>query len=187
MPRRAKPQTAPVWANRIVRSGVRPASEFLAHPDNFRVHPHTQEEALRGVLERVGWVQEVIVSERTGRIVDGHLRVLTALKNGDDTPVPFKEIDVTENEEALLLAALDPIAALAGHDDAKYKELLDLLPDGDQALAAACMGEQAPVETEVTFTAKVHHRVVVDCESEAAAFKLHERLSEEGYRCQLKG
>jgi hypothetical protein len=27
------------WRNRIVGSGVKPASEFMANPDNWRVHP----------------------------------------------------------------------------------------------------------------------------------------------------
>ena len=175
------------WANRIVASGVRPAGEFVAHPDNYRLHPHAQEDALVGVLDKVGWVQEVIVSQRTGYVIDGHLRVLAALRKGEETPVPFKEVDVSENEEALLLAALDPLSALAGHDQAKYDELLALIPDDMLDLAKAAWGDPLPDETTVSFTAKAHHRVVVECADEAAAFKLHERLTQEGYACHLKG
>lgn len=184
MPKKKQQQA---WENRIVRTGVRPAKEFLGHPDNYRIHPHTQEEALVGVLGKIGWVQDVIVNARTGYLVDGHLRVLAALKQGDDTPVPFKEIDVSEHEEALLLAALDPLSAQAGHDAVKYQELVDLLPDDLRTLATAAWGdEEVPAETTVQFTARQHYRVVVECEDEAAAVRLHERLTAEGFTCQLK-
>lgn len=183
----AKKKQSQAWANRIVNTGTRPASEFVAHPDNYRVHPHVQEQALVGVLGTVGWVQDVIVNRRTGYLVDGHLRVLAALRHGDDTPVPFKEIDVSEHEEALLLASLDPIAAQAGHDAKKYGELVDLLPEDLRALADAAWGEaELPTETTVQFTAREHHRVVVECADETTAVQLHERLTAEGYTCALK-
>jgi hypothetical protein len=184
MARKKKPTA---WTNRIVGSGERAAKEFVAHPDNYRIHPHAQEQALVGVLATVGWVQDVIVNKRTGYLVDGHLRVLAALREGDDTPVPYKEIDVSEHEEALLLASLDPLSALAGHDAAKYKELVDLLPADLRTLADLAWGdEDRSTETKVEFTARAHHRVVVDCADEGAAVQLHDRLVAEGYSCQLK-
>lgn len=171
------------WRNRIVESGVKRADQFLAHPDNWRVHPGSQEEALVGILNRVGWVQDVIESKRTGHVLDGHLRVKAALRKGDATPVPYKVVDVTEHEEALLLASLDPLSALATTDQAKYDELVGLLPEEFALLASLAKGD-VKVPTTVQFEVQEHHRVVVECESEEARDRLLARLTEDGYACR---
>src|SRR5437867_4576224 len=67
------------WRNRIVGSGEEAPDQLLANPKNWRIHPKHQQEALAGVLDEVGWVQEVIVNQQTGHLVDGHLRVTLAL------------------------------------------------------------------------------------------------------------
>ena len=172
------------WANRIVSSGVQPAGQFLAHPDNWRIHPGAQEEALIGILDRVGWVQDVIVSQRTGYTLDGHLRVASALRRGEETPVPYKVVDVTEAEEALLLASLDPIAALAGTDNAKYEELVGLLPDDLAVLAKLAKGSAETAKTLVQFTAQEKHTVVVECADAQQQRDLLSRLTQEGYTCR---
>lgn len=68
------------FRNRIVGSGVEAPDQLLANPRNWRLHPKEQQEALEGVLDTVGWAQEVVVNRTTGHIVDGHLRVMIALR-----------------------------------------------------------------------------------------------------------
>lgn len=111
-----------------------PASEFLANPLNWRIHPQFQQEALSGALNEIGWIDEVTVNRRTGRVVDGHLRVTLALRQGEQTPVPYREIDLSEEEEALALATKDPIAALAVTDAQQYAALIDGVSSGEAAL-----------------------------------------------------
>ncbi len=123
------------WENRIIGHGEMPAAQFLANPANWRVHPQFQKEALTGVLDSVGWIDEVTINRQTGRIVDGHLRVTLALSQGDMTLVPYREIDVSPEHEALILATKDPIAALATTDDQQLLELVGELQVDDPALA----------------------------------------------------
>jgi len=111
------------WRNRIVGEGEQRASQFMAHPNNWRVHPQAQREAMRGALNEVGWVQRVVVNRRTGYLLDGHERVWQALQNGDAV-VPYIEVDLDEEEEAYVLATLDPIGAMAIADTAKLDVLL---------------------------------------------------------------
>lgn len=113
-----------------------PASEFLANPANWRVHPKPQREALRGVLNQIGWVQTVMVNANTGTLIDGHLRIDEALRMGDDTPVPFVAVDLSPEEEALILATLDPLSALAVADKDKLDELLREVQTSDAAVMA---------------------------------------------------
>jgi hypothetical protein len=124
MAKRQSTQPAQEWRNRIVNTGTRPAGEFMANTKNWRIHPKNQRQALTGVLEEVGWVTGVIVNRTTGAVVDGHARIEEALKLGDDTPVPFIEVELSEEEEAKILATLDPISAMAGADKAQLDALL---------------------------------------------------------------
>lgn len=122
------------WQNRIIGSGTERPDQLLANPRNFRRHPREQQSALRGVLSEVGWVQDVIVNQQTGFLVDGHLRVELAMREGQ-TDVPVKYVDLSPDEEALVLASLDPIAALATADaDALTALLADVQSDNTDVL-----------------------------------------------------
>ena len=123
------------WQNRISRYGDEAPDQLLAHPLNFRVHPKPQEDALAGVLTEVGIVQNIIVNERTGHLIDGHLRVSLALRQNQPT-VPVTYVDLSPEEEALILATLDPISAMAASDADKLRRLLDDVSTGDAALMA---------------------------------------------------
>jgi len=114
------------WQNRIVGYDNVEPNQLLANPYNFRIHSATQQRALTGSMETLGWVQDVIVNKRTGHIVDGHLRVSLALRT-DQPIVPVKYVDLTEEEEAQALLSLDPISAMAGEDAAKIDELLQIV------------------------------------------------------------
>jgi ParB-like chromosome segregation protein Spo0J len=119
------PKTQPTpWQSRITRYGEEPPDQLLANPINWRTHPKNQQATLSGVLAEVGIVQNVIVNERTGHVVDGHLRVSLAMREGQPT-VPITYVDLSEAEEALILATLDPIAAMAGTDADNLAALLD--------------------------------------------------------------
>ena len=122
------------WRNRIIGHGEMPAGEFLANPLNWRLHPEFQQDALGGALDEIGWIDEVTVNKRTGRVVDGHLRVTLALRQGEQEPVPFREVDLSEEEEALALATKDPIAALAAVDSSQLATLMLDVSTGDAAL-----------------------------------------------------
>lgn len=121
------------WRNRIVGAGIEAPDQLLASPSNWRIHPKHQQDALEAVLNEVGWVQNVIVNQRTGHVVDGHLRVSLALRR-DEKEIPVVYIDVSENEEALILATIDPLSALAATDKQKLDELLREVETGQGAL-----------------------------------------------------
>lgn len=126
---------AELWRNRIVKYSDEPPDQLLAHPQNWRTHPGSQADALRGVLAEVGIVQNVVASVKSGFLLDGHLRVMEALKSGQPT-IPVTWVDLDESEENLILSTLDPISALAGTDAAKLDELLRDVTTGDAAVQA---------------------------------------------------
>lgn len=111
------------WRTRIVGHGEEDPEQLLANPGNWRIHPEAQQKALSGVLGQVGWVQSVIVNRTTGHLVDGHLRASLAMKDGAKS-IPVSYVELTPEEENLVLATIDPLAAMAVTDGAKLAELL---------------------------------------------------------------
>lgn len=122
------------WESRITRTGAEAPDQLLANPRNWRIHPSSQQKALAAVLDSVGWVQHVVVNERTGHVVDGHLRVSLAISRGE-AEVPVLYVDLSEDEEALVLASLDPLAGMAVTDEAMFSQLTADLTVSDAALA----------------------------------------------------
>jgi hypothetical protein len=125
--------TAAPWRNRIVGQGEESPADLVANPKNWRLHPQGQQDALAGVLDQVGWVSQVLVNRVTGRLVDGHLRVEIAARRGEAS-VPVSYVELSEPEEALILATLDPLAALAEVDNVKLAELLASIEVDNAAL-----------------------------------------------------
>src|SRR3972149_521978 len=110
------PVGEPGWGNRIVGAGEEAPDQLLANPGNWRLHPRNQQAALAGALDTVGWVQQVMVNRRTGFVVDGHARVALAISRNEPS-VPVLYVDLSPDEEALVLATLDPLSAMAGRGD----------------------------------------------------------------------
>src|SRR5450759_3110570 len=116
------PVDSVIWQNRIVRYGEEAPDQLLANDKNWRTHPQAQQDALEGALRKVGIVQNVVVNERSGKMLDGHLRVEMAISSGQPT-VPITYVDLSDDEEELILATIDPVTGLAGTD----QKLLDSL------------------------------------------------------------
>jgi hypothetical protein len=125
------------WQNRIVGAGTLPASQFQFNPANWRKHPDAQRAALNSVLDKIGWVQGVIVNQTTGNLIDGHARIEEALKQDPSALVPYTEVRLTEKEEKQILLLLDPISSMAETDDALIQQLLADSGIEDEALLAA--------------------------------------------------
>jgi len=123
------------WRNRIVgHADVAPA-ELVPNPRNWRSHPQEQQRALAGALGEVGWVAEVLINRTTGHIVDGHLRIELAITRHEPT-VPVTYVELSEDEERLVLASLDPLAAMATAEQEQLAALLAGLDPADEALRA---------------------------------------------------
>ena len=123
------------WPNRIVGYGEEATDQLLASSRNWRVHPRPQQEALSAVLHQVGIVQNIIVNRTTGTVVDGHLRVTLAMREHQPT-VPVTYVELTEQEEALILATLDPLSAMAVADKAQLDALLREVTTDSEAITA---------------------------------------------------
>ena len=112
------------WKDRIVGQGKENPEQLLANPQNWRIHPKHQQDALKGALDEIGWIQQVIINQNTGHLVDGHLRVELSMREGE-TEVPVIYVDLSPEEEKIALATIDPLSAMAETDQAMLDQLLD--------------------------------------------------------------
>jgi hypothetical protein len=123
----------PSWKNRIIGYENVPIDQVLYNARNYRVHPKAQQAALSGVLSDVGVVQNIIINRTTGNLVDGHLRVMLADRNGE-THLPATIVELSEAEECEILATFDPLSAMATADREKLDALLRDVHTGEAAV-----------------------------------------------------
>ncbi len=177
--------------DRIVELRRVPAHLLRPHPRNWRSHPESQRNILRGLLAEVGYADALIarsLPDGTLQLLDGHLRA-------ELTPnchVPVLVVDLDDKEADKLLALLDPLAGLAEANHHTLAELASSVETQNEAVRdflqslAAPAGEESPEEkppSEIPLPEL--YQVVVDCRDEAEQATLYERLTAEGYKCRL--
>jgi hypothetical protein len=164
-----------------------PPDQLLANPKNFRLHPKHQQEVLSNVLSTVGVVQNVIVNETTGHVIDGHLRIALALRN-DEPTVPVTLVELSPEEEDIIMASFDPIGALANSDKDKLEELLADIQTDNQVLSdffahsSADMGiSDAPIDNPELQLEDKMYILVVELSSSEDYEAIKNELSLRGY------
>jgi len=91
---------------------------IVEHPRNANKHPDKQIQMLSKILKYQGWRAPLVISKRSGFLVNGHGRLMAAKKAGQkEVPVNFQDFE-NEAQEIAHLYADNKIAELAEHDDA---------------------------------------------------------------------
>lgn len=109
------------------------AGDLRPNPKNWRTHPDSQRDALKGILAEVGYADALIAQELPEgglELIDGHLRAETT----PDMEVPVLVLDVDEAEANKILATLDPLSAMAEANAAQLDGLLREVQTGNEAL-----------------------------------------------------
>ena len=127
-----------------IRLEWRDAKELQANPKNWRKHPPAQVKAMQDVLSEVGWAGALLYNERTGHLIDGHLR-----QKISEGRVPVLVGDWSEEDERKILLTLDPLAYMAEHDQDVLLGLLqstEFKSDAINAMLEAVVnGERQPM------------------------------------------
>ena len=142
----AKKSASSELKDRIVELRRIRAGDLLPNPENWRTHGDDQMAALNGVLSEVGIADAVLAFPADGlgpdgdfsklMLFDGHART----ENNPDQVWPVLVTDLTTDEARLMLAVIDPLAAMAGADDQRLEELLASIETENEALQAMLDG-----------------------------------------------
>ena len=169
------------WQSRIVGFSEIAPDQLLANPLNARDHPGIQRDMLRASLDAVGWVSPVLVNQRTGNLVDGHARIEEALTAGLAT-VPVITIDVSEEDERLILATFDPIGAMAVTNQTVLDQLLDGIDTrGLDAVIDTIRTNDFVVDDPLPRMPPTQFDVFLSFDTEDKQFAAIEHLTELGY------
>src|SRR5262245_19189056 len=182
------------WRDRVVAREPVDPRVLVAHPDNWRAHPDAQKDVMIGAIRELGFVGDVKVSKRSGRILDGHMRVALAIADGQSS-IPVAWIDCeSDEEEARILASYDPIASLAELDAERFGRVLERAQIEDDPLRTMLTGLLPPPTETVGLRPGVETApdtspvalpevwgVVIECPDEQTQVALLERLADEGY------
>ena len=127
--------------NRVTEVLDVPGNLVLPNPMNWRTHPESQTSALRGILSSVGVVDVLKVVKHpkvsgSYMLIDGHARAEIL----GDRNVKVAVLDLTPEEQRLILATFDPVGGLAGTDQAMLDSLIDGLSVEDTALLSLLEG-----------------------------------------------
>jgi len=175
-----------MWKNRIVGESIVDPDAVELHPLNWRRHSDKQLRTIGESLERLGWVQRVIVNKRTRHVIDGHARVALARERGEKIPVVW--VNLSKEEENLALAAIDPIAAMAKADLDAYAMLCEELPElqpGDLSdLILGSSSSDSNGSNASQDDVEIVYGVLIDCRDENHQKELLKRFAEEGLECR---
>jgi hypothetical protein len=180
------------------------AGSLEENPNNWRLHPEGQMQALKDVLgdDQVGWAGALLYNERTKRLIDGHGRKKAV---SPETLVPVLIGSWSEEAEKKILLTLDPLAGMAGVDSESLRALMeDVQLSGDELAGLSESLEELLAEAEKIGEEEAggeapkggegggsgegigeKYEVVVSCRNEKEQRKVFERLSKEGMSCRV--
>jgi hypothetical protein len=85
---------------------------------------------MRATLNVIGWIDTIIVNQRSQNMINGHMRVQIALED-NEPEVPVLYVDLDDNEENMALATFDNLSAMAGTDRDLLTDLLEDIETSD--------------------------------------------------------
>lgn len=103
--------------------------KLVPHKDNNNIHPSEQIETLAKIIKAHGFRSAVVVSKRSGFVVQGHGRIEALKLLGEShCPVDYQDYE-SEAEEFQCLVADNEIARTSILDYAKLNESLKNIPE----------------------------------------------------------
>jgi ParB-like chromosome segregation protein Spo0J len=168
-----------------------PAKLLRPNPKNWRTHNVRQRNVLQGILAEIGYADALLVRELSDgslQLIDGHLRAETT----PNQEVPVLVLDLNEAEADKLLATLDPLAALAGTDQATLDDLLTHVETENIAIQEFLRSltditdsfhanEKEAKEVEIPEV----YQILVTCRDEEEQREVFDRLTAEGRNCRI--
>jgi ParB-like chromosome segregation protein Spo0J len=155
------------------------------YENNARTHSPEQVDKLRASLREFGFVNPILIDSDYG-IIAGHGRLMAAQAEGmTEVPCVFVE-HLTDAQKRAYILADNRLAELAGWNiELLQMELLDLEVNFD--MSDFGFEIEPPSENKERIEANYDENIsiLVKCEDEAQAQALFDRLTGEGYICQV--
>jgi len=100
-------------------------NSVIPHPLNWKKSTPEQMKVIADSISAHGWIGEGLLNKRTNTVLDGHRRREYAIEKG--IKMPFKILDVSEEEQNQILACYDRPGELRKTDEVALTQLLTKL------------------------------------------------------------
>lgn len=171
-----------------------PVSQLRPNPKNWRTHPDSQKNVLKGMFSEIGYADALLAREKSDgslELLDGHLRAETT----PDQDVPVLILDLDDAEADKFLALFDPITNLAGEDTELLAELIASVETDNDAIKSM-FDEMLSGPEEITvddfdnqpvrdLDIPEVYQIIVECKGESQQQELFESLTTQGYSCKI--
>ncbi len=165
---------------------ILPIDTLTPYANNARTHSDDQIKKIQASLREFGFVNPVLIDANRG-VIAGHGRIEAAKREGmTEVPCVFVE-HLTDAQKRAYILADNRLAELAGWNiELLQMELLDLEANFDMAdfgFEIYPPAGEIKEREEAVFNESIS--VLVNCDTEGEAQALFDRLTEEGYTCQV--
>jgi hypothetical protein len=165
------------------------AADIKPHPLNWRTHPEGQRAAVMALVEEVGVARSVLAYDDPEwglTMIDGHGR----REWMPDEQLTVEVLDVTREEAQKLLLSMDPLAALAGQDEAALAQLR-AATEADSPILSNLWQSLSQSERETPASddhddspAADQYLVLVTCKSEKDQERILAECQKRGWTCK---
>lgn len=124
------------------------AGDIQLNEGNFREHTDEQRQSLREIYDAVGFARSLLVYEPkpgTFKLIDGECRATET----PDEMLDCEVLDVNDAEANVLIAALDPLAAMAKNNLAKQNNLIAEMQQSQKDTIARIMAGAGGMKQEI--------------------------------------
>tara|TARA_Y100000310_G_C20587670_1_gene766300 strand:- start:551 stop:1153 length:603 start_codon:yes stop_codon:yes gene_type:complete len=136
--------------------------KLVPNPRNPNTHPDEQIRLLAKVIDYTGWRHPIVVSKRSGFIVEGHARLLAAQLWGYDVvPVHYQDWENEAREWADMLAD-NRLGELAEVDRTVLKDLIEEMDTGSVDMEVTGFTEQAIEDLMTAVAPRPDQQALID-------------------------
>jgi len=172
---------------------IKKVTDLIPYINNSRIHDERQVNQIASSIKEFGFTNPILIGEDDS-IVAGHGR-LQACEFLKIKEVPCIVLDgLTDAQKKALVIADNKIALnsewdyeMLQNEINHLKELdydLDILGFDDPENVLGITDNDEPILDEQTYQEKLS--VIIDCDSEAEQERLYNKLTKEGYKCQIQ-
>lgn len=147
------PKKAATVSLKPMRAEVLPLSQVKQLPRNAKAH---DVDAIQESMEEFGFMQRIVINDRTGHLLSGHGRIDTLNKlhtEGHEPPVgiedgtngwlvPVDFVDVPEEREEAAAMALNKVQEIGGWEDETYRDVVKALTESNQLAGTGISAEE---------------------------------------------
>ena len=163
-----------------------PITDLEPYINNTKKHPEKQIDQIVKSIKEYGMSDPIAIWGKNNEIVEGHGRLLALMKMGAETAPVIRLDHLTDEQRRAYSLIHNKLTMNSGFDKQKLEIELNAIDSIDMAQFNFKMADDLEIEPQdLSGAFEKSYTLEVICDTEDARQKLYDRLSNEGYLCQI--